>query len=160
MKKLLCIAFASLSLTACAPMMSLLGGNPVAAPLNSTSIDESAIDFARDSFDAALYGVDALMDIGRIKEGSPEARSLAKIIRQVAGFLGAADAAQKAGQSASYNEAFKNAKVALAQFRSAIGLGKSASLPIEDAVRSMRLTGVSLTDGQRLAFADALDGHN
>lgn len=163
MKKIALPMFAALLLSGCGlvPLITGISSTPpTAAPMAATSIDENAIDFARDSFDAALFGVDALMDMGRIKEGSPEARSLAKLIRQISGFLGAADAAQKAGQSATYNEAFRNAKAALAQFRAAIGVGKSASLHSEQSVRFARLSGMSLSENQRLAFADALEARN
>lgn len=161
--RLFAILLTALSLSACGLMPLLTGvqsAPPTSAVLASTSIDESAIDFARDSFDAALFGVDALMDMGKIKEGSPEARNLAKLIRQIAGFLGAADSAQKAGQAGTYNEAFRNAKAALAQFRAAIGIEAKTGAVMDRAVRAQRLAGVTLTDGQRLAFARTLEARN
>lgn len=163
MRRIAIAVLAALSLSACGLVPLITGiqtAPPTSSALASTSIDESAIDFARDSFDAALFGVDALMDMGKIKPGSPEARNLAKLIRQIAGFLGAADSAQKAGQASTYNEAFRNAKAALAQFRTAIGIEAKTGAILDNAAQSRRLAGASFTSGQRLALARALETRN
>lgn len=143
----------------------LAGPPPTAAALNATSIDEAGIDLIRDLFDVGLFGVDALTDAGKIVPGTPQARNIARLIRQIAGFLGAADSAQKAGQSATYTEALRNARSALKQFQSAIGMPAAttgaalAPLPADTAAK---LAGYlhdeqNLSDPVRLAFADRLD---
>jgi hypothetical protein len=117
MKKMLMAlaALAMIPLGGCAGLAPLLAaGTAMApqppAPLASTEIDDNAVNFALESFDASLYLVDAAIETGRITPGSPQAKSLAALIRKVMRFLGAADAAQRAGQASSYAEAFREAR--------------------------------------------------
>jgi uncharacterized protein YceK len=121
MRKLLLIPLA-LSLSGCAGLGALMTATagPPPAPLAATVIDDQAVNFALESFDAALTLVDAATDARRIKPGTPQAKALAAKIRQVNHFLAVADAAQKAGQSASYADAFRQARTALSEFRAAI----------------------------------------
>lgn len=116
------VAVAALSLTACQGLAGLLPPNMAAppAPLAKTVIDDQAVNFALESFDAALTLVDAAIATGRIKAGSPQAVKLAGLIRTTMRFLGAADAAQRAGQAESYADAFRQARAALAEFRAAL----------------------------------------
>lgn len=150
----------------------LLGGAPpTASALNATSIDEAGIDLIRDLFDVGLFGVDALVELNRpcCRPGTPEARSLARTIRQIAGFLGAADSAQKAGSSATYAEALGNARTALRQFQRAIGMPETASLrgaiPPNLSPQRANDAVVMIRDGRNLSFAtyeriaDRLDGN-
>lgn len=133
-------------------MSAAAGPPPTAAVLNGTSIDEAGIDLIRDLFDVALYGVEAL----NITPRTPRAVQIARVIRQISGFLGAADAAQKAGSSANYNEALRNARTALHQFQTAIGMPGDTSAQLMAAPQVQRFS-ASLTDAGRLAIADHLD---
>lgn len=123
MKKLLLACTLALSLQGCGPMLAAAMGGAVAgpppqAPAAVTAISRTALDFALNSFDAALYGLDFAMDSGRLQPGSPAAKKIAAAGRKVMSFLGVADAAAKLGSSATYEEAFSNAKAALDEFRS------------------------------------------
>ena len=118
MKKIL-IACATIALAGCTPaLLGGLTGAPPQAPAAVTNISRTAIDFALHSFDAALYGLDAAMDAGKLVPGSPTAKKIAAAGRKVLSFLGVADAAQRLGSQTTYEEAFKNANVALDEFRS------------------------------------------
>lgn len=120
--KILLTLFMALCLSGCAGLGALMTatGSPPPAPLAATVIDDQAVNFALESFDAALSLVDAAVAAGRIKPGSPQAKALAVKIRQVNHFLAVADAAQKAGQAATYADAFRQARTALSEFRAAI----------------------------------------
>lgn len=121
---------ASLSLQACAPLLQAMTGpnatgTPPQLPESANRISRTAVDFALHSFDAALYGLDWAMDAGRLTPGSEQARSIARVGRQVMNFLGVADAAQRLGNSETYEEAFANATRALAEFRNLAGMAAS-----------------------------------
>jgi hypothetical protein len=131
MLRTMMIAVAAMSLSACQGLGAMMSGGAPPAPLAATQIDDNAVNFALESFDASLYLVDAAIDTGRIKAGSTQAKSLAGLIRKVMRFLGAADAAQRAGQSASYADAFRNARAALTEFRAAIGQDTTAAMLVE-----------------------------
>lgn len=138
----------ALLLSACAPLLGMMAGGlgtPPQAPAAVTTISRTAIDFALHSFDAALYGLDFAMDSGRLKPGSPTAKQIAAAGRKVMGALGVADAAQKLGSSATYEEAFKNANDALQEFR---GL-----LPAPAALADRP----PLTDAERMAIIRRLE---
>jgi hypothetical protein len=122
MRRLLALALPlALMVAGCAlPSFSL--GAPGAAPpapLAGTVIDDQAVNFALESFDASLTLVDAAIDAGKIKPGTPEAKTIAAKIRQVDHLLAVASAAQKAGQATSYAEAFREARSALAELKAA-----------------------------------------
>jgi uncharacterized protein YaiL (DUF2058 family) len=121
MRKLLLAPALALCLSGCGLMGMLPSpGSAPPAPLSATVIDDQAVNFAFETFDAALTLVDQLIAAGKIKTGTPEAKALAVKIRQINHFLAVADAAQKAGQAATYAEAFRNARTALTEFRAAI----------------------------------------
>jgi hypothetical protein len=122
MKKLLLAPALALCLSGCAGLGALMGAaaGPPPAPLAARVIDDQAVNFALESFDTALTLLDAAMDAGKIKPGSPQAKALAVKVRQIQHFLAVADAAQRAGQSATYAEAFRNARTALSEFKAAI----------------------------------------
>lgn len=97
---------------------ALLGaGTPPQAPAAVQTISRTALDFALNAFDAALYGLDLAMDTGRLQPGSEPARRIAAAGRRVMNFLGAAEAARDLGSSATYEQAFASAKTALDEFR-------------------------------------------
>lgn len=126
MKRLILIAAAALSLGACAPLLGALmtgGAAPPQAPAAVTNISRTAVDFALNSFDAALYGLDFAMDSGKLTPGSDKAKAIAAAGRKVMNFLGAAEAARELGNSATYDAAFSHANEALEQFRSLLGKG-------------------------------------
>lgn len=158
--RLIVIAAMLLATSACAGlgrmMTAAAGPPPTAAVLNSTSIDEASVDLIRDLFDVALYGVDALTDAGRIVPRSPQAVRVARLIRQISGFLGAADAAQRAGSSASYAEAIRNARTALREFQTAIGMPASVTAQL-GAAPQVRNWSAWQTDASRLEIAARLD---
>jgi hypothetical protein len=92
MRKLaLIVAAASMCVSGCAPLLSALvtgSSAPPQAPAKVTEISRTAVDFALNSFDAALYGLDFAMDVGKIKPGSPNAKQIAAAGRKVMNFLG------------------------------------------------------------------------
>jgi hypothetical protein len=110
----------ALSLSGCAPALlgALMGGGaPPQASAQVTNISRTALDFALNSFDAALYGLDFAMDAGKLQPGSDNAKRIAAAGRKVMSFLGAANAAQKLGNAPTYEAAFVDAKEALDEFR-------------------------------------------
>ncbi len=151
MKKPLIFAISAslaLSLPGCAGLGALAGaiaGPPPQAPVAVLNISRNALDFALNSFDAALYGLDFAMDAGKLQPGSPTAKKIASAGRKVMNFLGVAEAARDLGSSATYEEAFGNAKKALDEFRSL--------LPGKASLADHR----SLTNAQRLAVLDRLE---
>lgn len=122
--KSLVLVFAAVTMMACAPMLSALATgstHPPTLPANVNTMSRGAIDFAANSFDAALYGLDFAMDAHKLIPGSPKAKSLAALGRKVQGFINGAEAARLTGNSASYEEAFRHANEALTQFRALLG---------------------------------------
>lgn len=139
LKKLLCLA-ASVMLTACS-MLPGLGGAPPQVPAIQ-NISRAPLDFALNSFDAALYGLDFAMDARALTPGSDTARRIAAAGRRVMNFLGACEAARDLGNSATYEQAFTNAKTALDEFRAllparpaAFGIGFGHMPPLTPAQR-------------------------
>jgi len=131
----------SMMLGGCAPLLSALmtgAGTPPQAPAQVTNISRTAIDFALNSFDAALYGLDFAMDSGKITPGSPKAKAIAAAGRKVMNFLGAAEAARDLGNSPTYEDAFKHAGEALAEFRALLGKSPSASLQLPNMAPRQR----------------------
>jgi hypothetical protein len=120
---------AALSLSSCAGLGTLMSGAPPAAVQNAAAIARGPIDFALHAFDASLYAFDLAMDLKRPAPGSPEAKRIAALGRRVLAALAVADAAQKAGSSATYEEAFRNANTAFNEFRQVLGV------PAGDAAR-------------------------
>lgn len=143
MKRLLILA--PLLLSGCTGLGGIMSAPPHLTPQAQT-ISRSAIDFALNSFDAALYGLDFAMDSHALVPGSDKAKSIAKVGRTVVGFLGVADAAQKLGSSTTYEQAFTNAKSALDEFR--------ALLPAHASQSKMP----PMTNEQRKRILDRLDG--
>ena len=154
MKRLILLAPAlALTLQGCGPMLgAALGGiasPPPQAPAQVTQISRTALTFALHSFDAALYGLDWGMDAGRIVPGSDQARSIARTGRSVMNFLGVADAAQRLGNSASYEEAFANATRALGEFRQLAGMSPQPAA-LQDGLPPM-------TDAERFRIIERLE---
>ncbi len=143
MKRLLILA--PILLSGCTGLGNLMAAPPqLSAP--AATISRSAIDFALNSFDAALYGLDFAMDAHALVPGSDKAKAIAKVGRTVVGFLGVADAAQRLGSSATYEQAFGNAKSALDEFRGLLPAHTSAAnLP-------------PLTNADRKRILDRLEG--
>jgi hypothetical protein len=156
MKKMLFIPLiaASMMLSACAGLLSaMLTGStaPPQAPAQVINISRGAVDFALNSFDAALYGLDFAMDAGKLVPGSAKAKSIAAAGRKVMQALGAAEAARDAANSTSYEEAFANANMALKDFRALIGNTPTAGLTPADMHPLSPSTRTALLD--RLATA-------
>jgi hypothetical protein len=152
MKKLIALLL-PFALCACGLAPMLLGaaaGPPPQAPPQVQAISRSALDFALNSFDAALYGLDWAMDARKIVPGSDNAKRIAAAGRKVMGFLGVADAAARLGNSATYEDAFANAKGALSEFRTLAGM-----TPTSTALRA--LDGRPLTNAERLAIIRRLE---
>jgi hypothetical protein len=90
------------------------------------------------------------MDARKIVPGSDNAKRIAAAGRKVMGFLGVADAAARLGNSATYEDAFANAKGALSEFRTLAGM-----TPTSTALRA--LDGRPLTNAERLAIIRRLE---
>lgn len=137
-----------IALSGCAPLLGMMAGGlgtPPQAPAQVTSISRTGIDFALNSFDAVLYGLDFAMDAKRIIPGSPTAKKLAAVGRKVMGSLEVADSALKLGNSATYEEAFRNAKALLDEFKTLLPAPASLS------------DHPPLTNAERFAILDRLD---
>ena len=117
--KLLMVMGTALSLGACAALPTSI---PVAAPapLAQTVIDDSALDVAWKSFDAALDGINLLIDAKLIKAGSPKANKIADGVDRVTAALTAAESAAAAGSTTSYKVALAEAKSAILYLRAAL----------------------------------------
>jgi len=114
----------SMMLGACAPMLSTLmtgSSTPPQLPSQIQTMSRAALNFAFSSFDAALYAFDFAMDLNKPAPGSDKAKAIAAAGRKVLGFLNAAEAARRAGNAASYEEAFAQAQNALTQFKTLLG---------------------------------------
>jgi hypothetical protein len=125
-----CMMMLAVPLASCAPLLSALG-TPPQLPAQVANISRSALDFAFNSFDAALYGFDFAMDLGHPAPGSTQAKAIAAAGRKVLGFLNAAETARRAGNAADYNQAFENAKSALAQFKTLLGVASPHALNVQ-----------------------------
>lgn len=121
MRKLLFLA-PLLALTGCAGMVPAMTGAPPAPVQNAAQIARAPIDLALHLFDGALYAFDLAMDLKRPAAGSPEAKRIAALGRRVLAALSVADAAQKAGSASTYDEAFRNASAAYADFSRLLGV--------------------------------------
>jgi hypothetical protein len=156
-KAILLAPMLALTLQGCGPMLAAMAGGmaasaPPQAPAAVAEISRGALDFALNSFDAALYGFDFAMDLGKPAPGSPEAKRIAAAGRKVMSFLGAAEAARAIGNSATYEEAFRKAGEALSEFRAGLGLSaQPASLSEHTAIA------VSFTWAKRAAILDRAD---
>lgn len=121
MRKLLLVASFALAAAGLSGCVTDTLGAPPQLPAQVNTTSRTAIDFALNSFDAALSGLDFAMDAHILTPGSAKAKQIAAVGRKVMGFLNAASAARDAGNSASYEAAFANANSALQQFRSLLG---------------------------------------
>jgi hypothetical protein len=147
-KTILLAPLVALSLSGCGPVLrAFTAGAPPQAPAAVMSISRTALDFSLNAFDAALYGLDFAMDAGRLTPGSEPARRIAAAGRRVMNFLGAAEAARDLGSSATYEQAFANAKTALDEFRSLF--------PARASFEQVP----PMTNDQRAAILDRLEGH-
>lgn len=96
---LLALATLAFPVTACktvdtpAPAAAL----PLPAPLQATTVDDKAVAIAFTAFDTLLTTVDALVDVGVIKPGSPKARTIAAALGKARDLLNRASALQRAG---------------------------------------------------------------
>ncbi len=119
MKRLLLIAGASLSLTAC-QLPNIQIGAEAPAPLAATVIDDKALMAAWQSFDLALDGINLLADKGYLVPGTAKAIKVADGIDKVTAFLTAAESAVAAGSTKDYAVAMANTRGAIAQLRAAL----------------------------------------
>jgi hypothetical protein len=151
MKKLLILA-PLLVLSGCAlPGMPSLAGAPPAQVQQASQIARAPIDLALNLFDGALYAFDLAMDLKRPAAGTPEAKRISAIGRKVLAALSVADAAQKAGSAATYEEAFRNAALAYAEFSKLLGV------PSTDLASSVERIGKPFTEQDRVAVLARAD---
>lgn len=130
MKKLFLIVCA-LALAGCNALASLPGaGTPPQLPAQVQVISRTALNFAFSSFDAGLYAFDFAMDLKKPAPGTTQAKAIAAAGRKVLTFLNAAESARRAGNAASYEQAFADAQAALTQFRSLLGIGATHALGV------------------------------
>jgi hypothetical protein len=90
------------------------------ATLSRTTIDEKFVRSAFLTFDTALHIIDGLRDTGVLVPGTPKAHKVRDTIRLVQRWLNAASSAQKAGNAATYTEALRNARAALASLQTSL----------------------------------------
>jgi hypothetical protein len=93
----------------------------VPTALNSTTIDETALRDALKAYDAALSGVDFLVQIHKLERNSPAALTVRRALVDTKHWLLAASAARKAGSATQMAVALSQASLAVAQARQAIG---------------------------------------
>ncbi len=148
MRRLALIAgIAALALAACTPSTS---GNPLGSTGQKfAELSRAPLDFAINTFDAALYGLDFAIAIKKIEPGSDRAKQIAALGRQVQGFLNAAEAARDAGNAVSYDEAFRKANEAMTQFKALLG---------SVAGGGMAAAGPPLTAAERTAVLERAAG--
>lgn len=110
----------ALSLTGCAGMPGLT--IPAApAPLERTTIDDTALETAWKAFDLALDAINGLADAGAIVPGTPRAKQIAAGIRKVNAALGTAERFAAAGSTTDYATALREATAGINEIRSLIG---------------------------------------
>jgi hypothetical protein len=123
MNRLLLMAMAALSLTACqTPALNDVVTSP--APLAKTAIDDSALEAAWKGHDALQDALNLAMDLKPSLIGTPAARRVADINDAITAALTAAESAAAAGETTNYLVALANAKKALTEMRGAILLLK------------------------------------
>lgn len=119
MRKLFLSLGLALSLSACgAGTLGPVLSSP--APLQRVVIDDRAISYALQSYDAMLTLVDAGIKAKIFVPGTPRANAIANALIRVKYWLQVASSAQKAGSNASYLEAFRQAKLALSLAQTAL----------------------------------------
>jgi len=116
MKRLLVMATA-LSLTACTGFVPASFPTVAPAPLSQTVIDDTALHVAWQAFDAALDGINLLIDAKVIKIGSHKAMMVANGVDRVKAGLTAAESAASAGSTTDYKVALAEARAAITQLR-------------------------------------------
>ena len=109
---------ALLALSACAGIPVSVQNSP--APLAQTKIDDRALETAWKGFDAALDGVNLVLDLKPSLIGTPGARRLADAIDATSLALTAAESAAAAGETTDYAVALAKAKQSFVEMRQAI----------------------------------------
>ena len=117
MKSILILA-AALALSACGMTMPTLTQAP--APLAATTIDDTALETAWRSFDAALDAINLLGDAKQIIPGTPRGKAVATAIRKVNSALMSAEHMAAAGSTKDYLQALAEAKMGIAELRTAL----------------------------------------
>jgi hypothetical protein len=110
-------AFASLALMSCSVGQALDSVSAAPAPLAATVIDEKGLVIALQTFDTLLTAIDTLIAARVIVPGSPRAIAIANAIHSAKLAYQAASAAQRVGNSGSYEVALTQGSVALAKVK-------------------------------------------
>ena len=100
------------STDATAAVLDAIGQAPPPT-LARTTIDDKAIRVAFMAFDKALTVIDAFLDSGYLKPGSPSALRIRRGVLATQAALNAASAAQRAGSATTYTDALEKARLAL-----------------------------------------------
>lgn len=108
------VAVGALCLAACgstsAPPPSVPSGSPVAVtPLGDTTVDETTITGLWHGADLLAGATELGLATGLIVKSSPFALRVRGLLLDVKKWLNAADEAQRAGNAASYRDAFEHA---------------------------------------------------
>jgi hypothetical protein len=138
----LMMAAVSLVLTGCATPIGTTVVNPTTATA-AANLSRTALDFAFNSFDAALSAVDLAVATGRLKKGSTTALMIQKSGREVQAALNAAETARQASNAAGYEAAFTQALSALQQFKALFHPVALNQPPLTSAARTQILTSLS-----------------
>ena len=123
MKRLFSVMFACLlmpmALAACETFPN--ASTPPPAPGSVTLLDDKVVTTAFTALDVVVDEVTKARQSGAIVPGSDRAVRIAAALDTARHALNAASAAQRAGQSASYAEAFANAHAAFLDLKAALG---------------------------------------
>lgn len=123
MKRMILMATAALSLSACAiPGLPTLAnvGVEAPAPLEATTIDDKWLELAWKSHDALQDSLNLAMDLKPSLIGSPGMKRAADINDAITSALTAAESAAAAGSEKDYLVAIAQAKQAITEMRGAI----------------------------------------
>lgn len=90
------------------------------APGTATLIDDKALVVALQSADTIATSVDTLVAAKVIVPGTPRALAVRSGLQRLRSFLTAASAAQRAGSATSYQQALRDAAIAVRDIASAI----------------------------------------
>lgn len=119
MLKRFALVFAALAVAVPLSACETMSATESPAPLASTTVDSTALITADKAFSAAI-DVIHLIPASVLPPGSEKAKAVAKAIRTVDAALNAASSFAAAGETASYEQALKEAQAGIAELQRAL----------------------------------------